>query len=299
MKLTRVALYIDGGFFHHAIQNLEENSSKKVDYGKLFSYISRRIDNTTSDINEPPAVISSGHMFRGAVPNPSDSYLQRHYQFMEVLRRHNVETHLLSKGNYSNAEKGVDVSLAIEALAGAFRKEYDVLALIAGDQDFVPLVRKLETFGVFTVLVGYNSSSEDVAKGKTTTFTSGMLCASSRLNIMLNELPSDLDIFRDDTTSEQVSPSSVLSEEILAYESSVRNKPHLLKPWESIGVVDRMGPMFGFLKPEDGSYDSLFFSTAHLGESVFDSLCPGVKVIYSLGSNTKGVCANVSGIYQD
>jgi hypothetical protein len=65
--------------------------------------------------------------------------------FEDVLMYEGVTTHYLPKGR--DGEKGIDVWLALEAFEMAIYKRFDVLVLIAGDGDFVPLARKLNTLG--------------------------------------------------------------------------------------------------------------------------------------------------------
>lgn len=45
-------------------------------------------------------------------------------------------------------EKGIDVALALEALAGAFHDRYDVAIIASADQDLLPLVRMLAGDGL-------------------------------------------------------------------------------------------------------------------------------------------------------
>jgi len=50
-------------------------------------------------------------------------------------------------------EKGIDVWLALEAYDLAVHKRFDVLVLVAGDQDFVPLIRKVNGIGTRVMLL--------------------------------------------------------------------------------------------------------------------------------------------------
>jgi uncharacterized LabA/DUF88 family protein len=44
-------------------------------------------------------------------------------------------------------EKGVDILVAIELLAGAFKNEYDVAMIIAGDGDYADIAREVRGAG--------------------------------------------------------------------------------------------------------------------------------------------------------
>ncbi|HEY3237449.1 MAG TPA: NYN domain-containing protein, partial [Polyangiaceae bacterium] len=48
---------------------------------------------------------------------------------------------------FTFAQKGVDVEFAIDVLDFANSNRFDVAVLVAGDEDFVPLVRRVESLG--------------------------------------------------------------------------------------------------------------------------------------------------------
>ena len=50
-------------------------------------------------------------------------------------------------------EKGIDVWLALEALEQSYYKHYDFVVLLAGDGDYLPLLRKLNAFGIRVMLL--------------------------------------------------------------------------------------------------------------------------------------------------
>ena len=50
-------------------------------------------------------------------------------------------------------ETGIDVWLALEAYDLAVHKRFDILVLVAGHQDFVPLIRKVNGIGTQVMLL--------------------------------------------------------------------------------------------------------------------------------------------------
>lgn len=56
-------------------------------------------------------------------------------------------------------QKGVDVLLAVDMLSASFRQLFDVAVLIAGDADFVPLVREVRRLGVTVVVAGVRNTT--------------------------------------------------------------------------------------------------------------------------------------------
>lgn len=49
-------------------------------------------------------------------------------------------------------EKGIDVWLSLEAYDLAVHKRFDYFILFGGDEDFVPLVRKINSLGITTII---------------------------------------------------------------------------------------------------------------------------------------------------
>jgi len=95
--------------------------------------------------------------------------------FEDILMRENIVSHYLPLrfgGDGSTVqEKGIDVWLALEAYELAIYKHFDILVLIAGDGDYVPLVRKLHTLGTQVMLIcwdfSYHNEHGDMVETKT------------------------------------------------------------------------------------------------------------------------------------
>jgi uncharacterized LabA/DUF88 family protein len=58
-------------------------------------------------------------------------------------------------------EQGIDVWLALEAYDLAVNNRSDVIVLVAGDGDFVPLMRKINGIGKRAMLVAWRLRSEN------------------------------------------------------------------------------------------------------------------------------------------
>lgn len=98
------------------------------------------------------------------VGNPHVPVL-RHYYYTSVVgsdeKRDQIHDRLVSLGIeaprvfYKKKGKGskrVDISLSVDMLSHAHRKNYDVAVLVAGDEDYVPLVNAVESEGCRVVL---------------------------------------------------------------------------------------------------------------------------------------------------
>jgi uncharacterized LabA/DUF88 family protein len=58
-----------------------------------------------------------------------------------------IETPRVFKKNKTRGSKQVDISLATDMLVHATRKHYELAVLVAGDEDYVPLVRAVQSEG--------------------------------------------------------------------------------------------------------------------------------------------------------
>jgi uncharacterized LabA/DUF88 family protein len=63
------------------------------------------------------------------------------------LKTEGIEAPRVFKKLKGSRTKQVDISLAVEMLSHSTRKHFDTAVLIAGDQDYVPLVRAVQAEG--------------------------------------------------------------------------------------------------------------------------------------------------------
>lgn len=76
---------------------------------------------------------------------PGDA--DRHRQLATLLRSTGIEAPRVFPRPRSGRSKRVDITLATEMLTHAHRKNYDIAVLVAGDQDYVPLVEAVKAEG--------------------------------------------------------------------------------------------------------------------------------------------------------
>ena len=103
------------------------------------------------DANEPVKVYDSGYQ---AHTDEERNRLLGERVFEDILLRQNITTHYLPMT--AAGEKGIDVWLALETYELAVYKQFNVVVLIAGDGDFLPLVRKLNTLGTRVMLLAWD-----------------------------------------------------------------------------------------------------------------------------------------------
>jgi len=135
-----VAVFVDGGYYSNMRGiRIEEILKIAGDEGDIVQkhYFRGRF--------------SSRQMEERYAPDQLKEALLRERTWDGVLQRAGFITHYIPMGKNEH-EKGVDVAIAVEAMALA--REYELFVLVAGDGDFVPLVNKLNVLGISSVIIG-------------------------------------------------------------------------------------------------------------------------------------------------
>jgi uncharacterized LabA/DUF88 family protein len=152
------------------------------------------------NIDQASCQIVEAHYFRGrysAYSADEASKLKDDRVFDDVLTKAGVIQHytLLDEGGPVIQEKGIDVWLALEAYDLAVHNRYDILCLIAGDGDYVPLVRKLNGLGLRVLLLAWDlvhpTTDDNAARRPRDTRASAQLIEACSDPIMMNNLIED------------------------------------------------------------------------------------------------------------
>jgi uncharacterized LabA/DUF88 family protein len=160
-RLIRTSLFIDGGYFDavnkfHLREHPREAAISVAGLQELVRVKAaemERLDHASR------SQIVESHYFRGRFSTDSAIHadkLEDDRRFDEQLIRANVVPHYLPIDENRQKEKGIDVWLALEAFDLAVHKRFDVLALVAGDGDYVQLVRKLSGLGTRVMLLSWD-----------------------------------------------------------------------------------------------------------------------------------------------
>jgi uncharacterized LabA/DUF88 family protein len=96
---------------------------------------------------------------------------------------------------YSLAQKGVDVHFAIDVLDFAHENRFDVAVLLTGDEDFVPLVRRITSLGKHALVAHFSIDpwTDDRGNQHRGTFCSRALQDSASWCLDFNHLVKDPD----------------------------------------------------------------------------------------------------------
>ncbi|MDL2263673.1 NYN domain-containing protein [Synergistaceae bacterium OttesenSCG-928-I11] len=158
----------------------------------------------------------------------------------------------------------------MEALESTIYKKFDVLVLISGDEDFLPLIRKLNALGVRVMLLGWNYEYTDANGNERQTKTSGRLMSEATHVLKMNEL----------IDNPPRSWSGMIDRLFVARPRPQVEEIEPEEKWER-GKTSRLCNGSGFIS-EDGkpSTTAVFFHYSSLEDVDFYDLAVGVRVEY-------------------
>jgi uncharacterized LabA/DUF88 family protein len=191
--LVRIAIFYDGSFFMNVSNYFRYGHSRKTNltFTGFQEFVRHKVaEKEQRDVNFCQVVES--HFFRGrfsltAAKNAntleSDRFIDQLLMWAGIVTHH----YPMDESKSPPQEKGIDVWLALEAYDLAVHKRFDVLVLFAGDQDFVPLIRKVNGIGTRVMLLAMDASWKDANGKDHTTRTSQALIEEASYPIMLNQ----------------------------------------------------------------------------------------------------------------
>jgi cold shock CspA family protein/uncharacterized LabA/DUF88 family protein len=163
LEILRIGIFYDGYYFYKVSNYYKYEHARKarISISGLHEFIKNEVAQLTgADIRQ--CQIIDAHYFKGrSSAREMGEKVQSERVFEDILMRENIVTHYLPLryNEYNVAqEKGIDVWLALEAYELAIYKHFDILVLVAGDGDYVPLVRKLHTLGTQVLLISWDFS---------------------------------------------------------------------------------------------------------------------------------------------
>ena len=148
-EALRIGIYYDGHYFYKVSNyyKFDHPRQARISISGLHNYICNEIS-TRLEIEPDRCKLVELHYFRGrSMKSGNEKAIVGERFFEDALTKEGVNLHYLPlvRGvNNELKEKGIDVSLALDAYKKAVAKSFDVLALIAGDGDYLPLVRELQ-----------------------------------------------------------------------------------------------------------------------------------------------------------
>ncbi|MFZ5940545.1 MAG: NYN domain-containing protein [Bacteroidota bacterium] len=171
-KLTKIATFLDGNFFMIVSEfyKFHHPKGKYISFNGLAEYIREEVSRQ-EQVDKRYCQIVEAHWFRGRY-NTSQlnqmitddtkrlSWLTNERYVHDLFMYNGIVQHVypvqFDQRTGRTTEKGIDVWLALEAFELAVLKKFDVCTLIAGDTDYVPLVRKLNGLGTRVMVLGWD-----------------------------------------------------------------------------------------------------------------------------------------------
>ena len=189
--LTRIALFYDGTYFMNASQFFSKQHARKafLTFTGFHEYVRHKVaEKEHRDVAF--CQIVEAHFFCGrfSLTSAQQKGVLEPDRFVDQLLMHaGIVTHYYPMNESVNPpeEKGIDVWLSLEAYDLAVHKRFDVLVLCSGDQDFVPLVRKVNGIGTRVMVIGIEADWDYNGK-KYNMHTSQALLDEASYPIILN-----------------------------------------------------------------------------------------------------------------
>jgi len=288
LDILRIGIFYDGYYFYKVSNyyKYEHKKKSRISISGLHGYIRNEVANlTNSDIRQ--CQIIDAHYFKGrSSAKELGEKVQSERVFEDILMRENIVSHYLPLRfgeNYSIQEKGIDVWLALEAYELAIHKRFDILVLVAGDGDYVPLVRKLHTLGTQVMLIcwdfSYHNENGDVVETKTSWQLQEEVFYPVQMHQRIEQDDSDFikEIFVPEKTYDK---SPVIDDFKLDDETSENETQGNLIPEEFTSTIFSINPNgFGFIKDEE--QNNIFFHYSRVTNCDFSDLKFGMKVKYT------------------
>jgi uncharacterized LabA/DUF88 family protein/cold shock CspA family protein len=279
LDILRIGIFYDGYYFYKVsnYSKYEHEKRSRISISGLHDFIRNEFATfTKTDIRQ--CRIIDAHYFKGrSSAKELGEKVQSERVFEDILMRENIVSHYLPLrfGDHNFVqEKGIDVWLALEAYELAIYKHFDILVLVAGDGDYVPLVRKLHTIGTQVMLIcwdfSYHNENGDVVETK----TSRQLQEEVFLPVFMHQRIEQND---NEYIKELFVPEKIFEKHNI---TKPDNMPDEEKE-ELISTIYSINPNgFGFIKDEDRN--NIFFHYSRVTNCEFFELKFGMNVKYSV-----------------
>jgi uncharacterized LabA/DUF88 family protein/cold shock CspA family protein len=305
VRLTRVGVFYDGNFFFKVSNYYKYAHARhaRISIAGLHEFIRHQVAHSESaDVRF--CQIVDAHFFRGRFSAKSAEERQQLYNdrvFDDILMGEGVVTHYLPMRNGS--EKGVDVWLALEAFELAVYKRFDVLVLITGDGDFVPLARKLNSLGTRVMVLGWDFAYVDHENQHQETTTSQHLLDEVTFPVMMQQIIDDKtrrddmiirNLFVEPPREPEAKPEAAKAEGAAPAappQPKIEHPPAVpVSDKHYSGTVQNLKEGYGFIKCE-AFQQNIFFHFTQLRDVEADKLTVGQEVWFKEGTGVKGALA--------
>jgi cold shock CspA family protein/uncharacterized LabA/DUF88 family protein len=294
-SLIRIGVFYEGTFFHYVSNyyRYAHPHRARLSIPGLHEFVRHQVA-TEEDTDIKFCRIVDARFFRGRLFAREAEATQKLYSdrvLDDILMSEGVITHYLPVRG--RLERGLDVYFALEAYELALHKKFDVAVLIAGDSDFVPLVRKLNTLGCRVMVLGWQFKQTDESGAIRETVTSAHLLEAATYPVLMHALIDDpvrqQDAVLRNLFIEPKSPATT------GHPRSGHGEPPTPAPSPAHGtpfegVICNLKEGYGFIRTKEFS-NNVFFYWEELTNRDFDALNVGDDVRFLCHQGEKGPVA--------
>jgi uncharacterized LabA/DUF88 family protein len=282
LDILRIGIFYDGYYFYKVSNyyKYEHEKRSRISISGLHDFIRSEVAGlTNTDIGQ--CRIIDAHYFKGrSSAKELGEKVQSERVFEDILMRENIVSHYLPLrfgDNNTVQEKGIDVWLALEAYELAIYKHFDILVLVAGDGDYVPLVRKLHTVGTQVMLIcwdfSYHNENGDIVETKTSRQLQEEVFFPVHMHQRIEQ--NNNDYIKELFVTEKFFDKPA----VVNYRNDI--EPDYEENEEFVSIIFSINPNgFGFIKDEDRN--NIFFHYSRVTNCEFYEMKFGMKVKYTV-----------------
>lgn len=312
-SLTTIGVFYDGNYFSRVSTFYGHHHARRarLSVAGLHRFVRHEVAKREGQDIRYCQIVES-HYFRGrltAHDAANRNMLEKERNFDDSLMREGVATHYTHLSG--PGDRTMDVWFVLEALELTVQKRFDIVVLVTGREDYLPLVRKLNALGTRVMVLAWGIDYTN-PKGKRTAFKlSQRLLDEVPYPLRMNELIGDGAQHLDPVINGMFYPSKHLSSGYgggggysggsnysggssyggSSYDDSEpAGPPPEVSEDEFFGYIHLLRNGFGFIE-QDHSESNLYFFYRELANCRFSELEEGMRVRYRISSNDKGPCA--------
>lgn len=191
--LVRIGVFYDGNYFLKISDYyyFQHERKARISLEGLHEFIRQQVAEE-EDVDVRLSQIIDSHFFRGRLSATEARDKDRLFHdrlFDDILMNLGINTHYMPLKTRDGRlqEKGIDVWLSLEAYELAMYKSFDVVVLIAGDSDYAPLIKKLNTLGTRVMLLNWDFKYTDYKGENRVTRASQQLLSSATYPVDMHD----------------------------------------------------------------------------------------------------------------
>ena len=154
MIMDRLMIFIDAEYVINSVKNLRD-APEKISMNKI------NWQNIINKLAEGRKLVRTYYYTAKLDPNENPETYAKQDEYLRTLKHEipffEIKLGRLIRSGNSWIQKGIDVKLSLDMIIKAFRNHYDIAALIAGDSDFIDLIREVkDKYGKQVLLITFD-----------------------------------------------------------------------------------------------------------------------------------------------